>query len=281
MLSIGIGLDSAALASKTSKFVLDPLAENLFAVFSFQLLTSRATSPCIRVRRSSDNTLKDIGFFGGWIDVASLQDFVGSGSAYIVTFYDQSGWGRHFTQLTAAAQPRIVSSGVLDTCGGQPADRYGSSSGVGYIASGMALAQPYTIINTWMAAGAAPSSEHTLLGRESSGSSYIFAPSSQVRVQAGTQVIPTGFTIGSPQSFGFVFNGATSRAVVNGVSGGPYNVGTDGLTNSLYLGFNSSVPARVLNGYMPDLIILSGAIADKDIISIQRTIGTPRGIIIT
>jgi len=47
--------------------------------------------------------------------------FVGSGSGYIDTWYDQSGNGRNATQSTAAYQPRIVNAGVLDMQNGKPA----------------------------------------------------------------------------------------------------------------------------------------------------------------
>lgn len=93
---------------------LDGLLALLFAAFSFRLLSSAHSGPCIRVRRSSDNALTDIGFAGGWLDIAALLTFVGAGSAYVVTWYDQSGQGRHITYGTAAGQPRIVNAGVPD-----------------------------------------------------------------------------------------------------------------------------------------------------------------------
>ncbi|PZQ82650.1 MAG: hypothetical protein DI549_10740 [Ancylobacter novellus] len=242
-------------------------------------LRSANDGPCKRIRLAS-GVMHDIGWAGNRIDRADLDSKIAGTSAWGVTIYDQSPFGRHSTQSTAAAQPRIASGGVLDLLGGLPADRYGLASGMGYAASGLAMAQPFTVIMTWMAAGAAPSSEHTLLGRDGTGSSYIYAPGSQVRVQAGAQVIPAGFTVGTPQLFGFVFNGAASRAVVNGVASGALNAGTDALTSLIHQGYNPLIPARVLNGYMPELIIMGGALATADIINIQRAIGAPRGIVI-
>lgn len=93
---------------------LDAFLALLFAAFSFRLLSSAHSGPCIRVRRSSDNALTDIGFVGGWLDVAALLAFVGAGSGYVVTWYDQSGHGRHITYAAAAGQPRLVNAGVLD-----------------------------------------------------------------------------------------------------------------------------------------------------------------------
>ncbi|PZP04981.1 MAG: hypothetical protein DI607_15175 [Sphingomonas hengshuiensis] len=242
-------------------------------------LRSAYDGPCKRLRLASGAT-HDIGFAGNRIDRADLNAKTAGVSAFGVTCYDQGPAGRHFTQSTAAAQVRIANAGTLELLGGLPADRYGLASGMGYLASGLALAQPFTVILTWMAAGTAPSSEHTLLGRDGTGSSYIYAPGAQVRVQAGAQVIPAGFAVGTPQLFGFVFNGASGRAIVNGVAGGPLNAGADALTSIIHQGYNPLIPARVLNGYMPEFIVLAGAVPDADIIKIQRAIGAPRGIII-
>jgi len=75
----------------------------------------------VNVRRSSDSATMDIGFVGGALDTATLLTFAGSGDAFVVTWYDQSGNGREVTQATAAAQPKIVSAGALVTNGGKPA----------------------------------------------------------------------------------------------------------------------------------------------------------------
>lgn len=53
---------------------------------------------------------------GTW-DTAALLSFAGSDSAYVVTWYDQSGNGFDFTQATAANQPRVVNAGTLDEHG--------------------------------------------------------------------------------------------------------------------------------------------------------------------
>lgn len=90
------------------------------------------SGPCIRVRRTSDNTQQDIGFNGNDLDTAALLSFVGGGSGFVVTWYDQSGQGRHFTQSDTGMQPRIVLSGVIDTWLSKPSLRF---DGVAMLAS--------------------------------------------------------------------------------------------------------------------------------------------------
>lgn len=93
-----------------------------YRAHSLRRLLGAYSGPAVRVRRSSDNTEQDIGFTpAGDLDSAALLAFAGSGSAFVATWFDQSAGGRHFTQATAAAQPRIVNAGVVDVVNGKPA----------------------------------------------------------------------------------------------------------------------------------------------------------------
>lgn len=95
---------------------LDAYTANLSGAWSVarRLLTSYSGS-LIRIRRSSDNAEQDIGYdSGGDLDTAAIASFVGANSAYIRTIYDQNG-ANHAGIATAGLQPRIVSSGTLDT----------------------------------------------------------------------------------------------------------------------------------------------------------------------
>jgi hypothetical protein len=56
----------------------------------------------------------------GDIDAEALLTFVGSGSGFVTTWYDQSGNGRNATQTTAGSQPQIVSNGAAITEGRRP-----------------------------------------------------------------------------------------------------------------------------------------------------------------
>jgi hypothetical protein len=95
------------------------------AAYGMRLLRSAygSSGPIIKVRRSSDNATLDItSESGGYnLDVKSLLAFVGSGSGYIDTWYDQTVNARHATQPTTGLQPRIVNAGVLDMQNGKPA----------------------------------------------------------------------------------------------------------------------------------------------------------------
>ena len=92
--------------------------------YSVRLVNASYTGPCMKVRRSNDNATSDIPFSftpdGRALDETALLNFVGSNSAFIDTWYDQSGNGRNAVQATTANQPRIVNSGTIDRINTRP-----------------------------------------------------------------------------------------------------------------------------------------------------------------
>lgn len=95
------------------KLLLDIYSNSSFA-YSTKLLSSNYFGPCIKVRRSSDNTTQDIYFVGEQLDNNSLTNFTGINDGFIDTWYDQSGRGINLTQTTNGSQPQIVSAGVTN-----------------------------------------------------------------------------------------------------------------------------------------------------------------------
>jgi hypothetical protein len=89
--------------------------------YSLRKLSSTYTGNCIRVRRGSDNAETNIGFVNNILDTASLLTFVGAGSGFVTTWYDQSGNAKDATQTIAINQPRIVNAGNLDLVNGKAA----------------------------------------------------------------------------------------------------------------------------------------------------------------
>lgn len=98
------------------------------AAYSTRLLDTAYSGAALRVRRSNDNAEQDIGFSGGNLDEAALTAFVGTNSAFVTTWYDQSGNARHATQTTAANQPRIVNAGVVDKRNGRVGPWFNNAS---------------------------------------------------------------------------------------------------------------------------------------------------------
>jgi hypothetical protein len=94
---------------------------NIVTAYSTRRLLTAYTGSLLRIRRSSDNEQQDFGYDGnGDLDTAAIATFVGGGSGFIVTWYDQSGGGYHANQATPAAQPLYVASGQ----NGRPVPRF-------------------------------------------------------------------------------------------------------------------------------------------------------------
>lgn len=97
------------------------LHSNSFSSFGLRKLNSDYDGNAIEVRRSSDNSLLQIGFKYNKLDIEALLSFVGSGDGYIKTWFDQSGNGRNLNQVIESSQPKIVSAGMLKKINGIPA----------------------------------------------------------------------------------------------------------------------------------------------------------------
>jgi hypothetical protein len=99
--------------------LLDTYTGAAVAYSAARRLSGTYTGSLIRVRRSSDNAEQDIGYDGSNVlDESALTTFVGANNGFVTTWYDQSGNANNATQSTAANQPQIVSSGVVNTQAG-------------------------------------------------------------------------------------------------------------------------------------------------------------------
>lgn len=92
--------------------------------YSLRKLDKDYAGSAIRVRRKSDNTEQNIGFVSdGHLDTASLKTFAGTGAtdtAWVVSWYDQSGNLDTASRSVATGQPRILTSGVINRENGRP-----------------------------------------------------------------------------------------------------------------------------------------------------------------
>jgi hypothetical protein len=76
---------------------------------------NHADKPLVRVRRSADNALLDLGYDGtGAMDTLTLLRFAGTGDAFVSVWYDQSSNDLDAFQTTFASQPRVVHNGIIE-----------------------------------------------------------------------------------------------------------------------------------------------------------------------
>lgn len=79
-------------------------------MLSLELLNNSYDGNCVKLRRSSDDVEFDFGFDSdGILDYSAIDTWLSGSTAYVVTWYDQSGYGNNASQATPANQP------ILDT----------------------------------------------------------------------------------------------------------------------------------------------------------------------
>jgi|GEM_PF-2043306 len=113
-------LDLSALRSCLSARLPGDVVTPVLA-YGLRKIVSSYNGYALKIRRSSDGNTQDIGFDSlGNLDTAALKSWVLTSSAYIDTWYDQSGNGKNMTQITPGNQPMIVSNGTLQTINNLP-----------------------------------------------------------------------------------------------------------------------------------------------------------------
>lgn len=105
---------------------LSAITSTSAAMYSLRKLICTYAGNCIRIRSSAvGSPTTDIGFTtNGDLDTTSMKAFVGSNSAFVTIWYDQSGNGRNASQNTTTDQPRIMNAGVIEYQNNRPAIRF-------------------------------------------------------------------------------------------------------------------------------------------------------------
>lgn len=287
-------LDRAALRAFAGTTLPLNSVSGALRAYSLRKLRAAYAGSAIRVRRSSDNAETDIGFtLSGDLDLSALTDFVGTDSGYITTWYDQSGNGSNATQTTAASQPAIILSGVLQTIDGKPAIKYDGTDDALRFSRG-SIGGDFTILANYSAvAGIGPSTntqwyQHAgLVDMEVSGTANDFGTSidNTGNIFAGTGNPDRSIYISSPgyndlrmhwmaftrtQSSGY-YNLYTEQGSRSGPdSGGAGNTGslTDG--GFVSIGQKQSGTTYTLNGYIPEVIVYTSVLSDANRKTLQQ-----------
>jgi PKD repeat protein len=262
---------SGGIETKTDYISIEPLFllnayPGATAAFSTRLLNDSYTGSCIRVRRTSDNTEQDIGFVNNNLDVAGLTAFSGSGSAFIRTWYDQSGSGNHVGNPTASQQPRIVNSGTVDTLEGKPCPFWINADSNVLFSSIKTFPQPFTIFNiTKLTASSGIDSSVIYDSALGTGDRALLyhtgtteTPNNNLRY--GASILKTiESSTADTRLITTLHHGTFSRARTEGVqrhSGATDNPGTQALTGLALGGLRGSLSAEFnFSGHIGEFII--------------------------
>jgi len=218
---------------------------NANAAYSLRQLTTFNTGfkPIIvKVRRSSDNTEQT--FTATEITDGTLTTFTGANDGFVVTWYDQSnnmGWAK---QETAANQPKIVSSGVVELENGKPTLKFNGTNKL--ISNNLNTnLQP----NSYFMAFNFISGESIFDGNGNRNAFYQYQ--GDYRMFANTQAITSFSTTSGMVLSANLFNGSNSFMSLNGVLETGLNVGTSN-QKGLIIGGNGT---NNINGTVSEFIM--------------------------
>jgi prepilin-type N-terminal cleavage/methylation domain-containing protein len=246
----------------SSVFPLDLTSTAKVQGYSLRQVAATYSGPIVLVRRSSDNTTQDIGFTaGGDLDTTALLAFVGSGNGFVVTWYDQSGNGRHATQPTASAQPRIVSAGTYE-------------NGVNFLTSTMLnlTGTPTSWSASVVGAPLAPGSYRTMF----------FTIANQHALLMDTGAVSPGAWDGAMKPSGYTWSTGELAVVHVDATASDVRIGKNGaalVATGSNVNRQSTVLGNCTCGWQPfgtvrEVLVFTAALSAADRSSIERNEGT-------
>jgi hypothetical protein len=167
----------------------------------------------------------NIGEVYGIAGIPAYEDTV---NGFVETWYDQSGNGNDATQLTAGKQPKIVDAGALVQEGGNPSLEFDGPSArqlvttQGYIVE---LSQNSASVFVVAKATTTDNSGYILAEGDAVGtysSSFILngPPTTDETLWVNTDRFGTGYPLNTQALGGFIYDGITFQAYLNGSADG-------------------------------------------------------------
>ena len=248
------------------------------ACYSVRLMNPGYFGNCMQVRRSSDNTISNIGFnVNGGLDTVGLLAFVGANNGFVSTWYDQSGNSLDIAQATVADQPQIVTSGVVNTNYGIPALSFSGSdvlvSSAQSILSSGSTNSLLSCVATCSSSSGSPTAVTYGANSSSQTRSIYISGSNQWGVSTVGSFVASDAYIGDTTAFGCLFTSLSPNTYIqmytNGNFAGSGSVATIATpaSSSLYVG--ASYTGSNWNGTIQEVICLNGRCSSNTIKQIQ------------
>jgi hypothetical protein len=282
-------------ASASFVGILDGIS-NVAAAYSLRQLRSAYSGPAVRVRRSSDSTEQDIGFVAGEFDSSAFSSFVGGGTGYVKTWYDQSGHARDAAQATTGSQPQIVLSAVnskpairfsrTNTTGLRTGDGpFGQDSAISVIATyklSSLLAGSYNFIANCGNGATIIGSSFELVHTDGAATPTfgIYQSTATSRISTASSSGTTNYNIASGKwssGNGCLAYRNGNAATASASLSGSINAGTIPLGLGVR-GAGTITAVDALDGDIAEIIILSAAVSSADHNTIGNDMATRYGI---
>lgn len=259
-MNIAMSNNSAAPFQGRGKlpFILEKITPAPIAAYSLRKLRNSYAGAAVRVRESTGNTERDIGFVGHDLDITVYRAFVGAGTGYVTKFYNQGSGGTNLdlVQATQSNQPELI----LNAQNSRPALKFVPNNWLdASSAFSSALTQPVTtfLVSRYDGTQGAAATGIFYTGTDSNRRLATFKRNTNLWAINGGTVIPTVepnnnniFNI-----FTTFFNGGSSALRVNGRNAVGGNAGAFDWTK-IRMGADAGVtPGNYLTGTIAELIV--------------------------
>ena len=273
--NFGVFLDATPITfADVSLLVLDRLSVPLEAAYAMRRLAGSYSGPLIKVRRASDNGEIDIyASKDGTLDTGTLFSVGFFTSLYLVTWYDQSGNGRHLQQATQALQPRISNNGTFERLLQGIAVRSLAGSNM-LMRATFGLNQPlWATFSTQLTAWPAASE---IIGG-ATAKAGLLNNAGKLALTAAS-IADTGVAVPStPSIVSYGLNGATSSIWVNGVQQGALLAPGAGNPGGITL-FGNELGSANADAMIGGLTVFSSILSTTDRQTLERALGSYWGI---
>ena len=252
--------------------VLDTLGTWPLAAYSLRRLTGKYFGPAIQVVRSTDNAAKDIGFTpAGDLDLNGLLNFVGAGDGLVAVFYDQAGHALHMTNSAPSRYPYIVNAGVLHTAAtGSSRPGILSTATVSSLQfllatqSMLGIPQPFTRNSVNCMPPGIRAAAFAILGSTSNISVLPLNAANlyyQMYDYSSGLTSSNSVTLGTANSVFEIYNTASSRIVVNGIT----TTGALGTDSPGYIEFGALTQAANVVAIHSEILEFTGILPSADL----------------
>ena len=246
------------------------------AAYSLRKLNSDYTGAAVRVRRNSDNTELDIGFKSdGTLDTDASDAFYDGSNLRIITWYDQSGNGKHMTQSSSGAQPLLYNDSGLMQLNGRPGARFIGNDEFTFDATGLDIGNLSSFVVARM--NDTSGTQFVLRASGIANNKRFFAPLIQegnFRFMHGVYHTDVGTTANTNNNLHTMIAGATQgdvEAFVNGTSVGTRTLSNTGIDTTITGIGGSGNLSNFMNGTIQEVVVYS---SDQS----ERRLGIERNI---
>lgn len=251
-----------AWGGPSTQLTLDLITTQPAAAYGFRKLRAAYNGSCLRIRRSSDNAEQDIGFVGTDLDTAAIATFIGGGSGFIRTWYDQSTNANNLGNAMTTAQPTYGSSQMT----------FDGTSDVLAFDSSITHTSGYTVF-TNLKANDTATTKTILCSNSVAGALQLRLGTTELFtiVRVGQAVLATGATPTTTKTVTRWKSGSAGNSVfINGVSD-VSNATNAALTQPVSIvGNTAALGADWFNGDMQEIIIYTADLGNTD----SNTIGS-------